>query len=120
MSQPVSSSWEFTLSLPLGVVDNQLRKVEEQLRALNMKAVDFGEKCDDRPLRLLVTARLEKISGLVDSIAALVTRIDADIQARVAIPARRLREEETSVAEKDHSSKESARFMRKPPPDQDD
>lgn len=120
MTQPPSTNWEMTLSLPLGVVDNQLRKVEEQLRALNMKAVDFGEKCEDRPLRRTVAARLEKISGLADSIADLVARIDVDSQPRVATPFRRSREEESEALEKEPSVKDPAPPSRKSHPDQDD
>lgn len=82
MTQPPSTNWEMTLSLPLGVVDNQLRKVEEQLRTLNMKALDFGEQCEDRALRLLVSARLENIGGLADSIADLVASLITDCRPK--------------------------------------
>lgn len=96
MPQPNTSTWEFTLCLPLGVVENQLRKIEEELRTLSMKAVDFGERCEDRPTRARATANLESIGGLVESIADLVTRLDADIRpVAAALP-------------------------RKPPPEQDD
>ena len=120
MTQLPSTNWEMTLSLPLGVVDNQLRKVEEQLRALNMKAVDFGEQCQDRPLRRAVATRLENISGLVDSIADLVARIDVDRQPRVATPFRRSREEESKAPDKEPFVKDSTPSTRKSRPDQDD
>jgi hypothetical protein len=115
-----STNWEMTLSLPLGVVDNQLRKVEDQLRGLNMKAVDFGERCEDRTLRRAVAARLEEIIGLVDSIADLVARIDVDSQPRVATPFRRSREEESKALDETPSVKDSAPSTRKSRPDQDD
>ena len=105
MTQPPFANWEIAIVLPLGVVDSQLRKVEEQLRVLNMKALDFGKEYQDRTLRRLIETRLEHISEVLGSIAGLVSDINADIQPKP----KPLRDDVASV-----------RSMRKPSPDRDD
>ena len=88
MTPATSADWEMAIVLPLGVVANQLRRIEEQLRLLDMKALDFARQRENRNLRGLIEARLEHIHEALGSITGLVSDIEADIQPRSADVAR--------------------------------
>jgi len=107
MTQASSANWEIAIMLPLGVVDRQLQKIEEQLRALNMKALEFEKEHENTALRRLIETRLEHINELLGSIAGLVSDINADIQ-----PTREVRQPRDGV--------DSGYSMGKSYPDQDD
>ena len=77
-------NWEVTIILPLGVVANQLRRIEEQLRLLNMKALEVGKECENEPHRRRIEIKLDHISELLGSISTLVSDIGADIQPGAA------------------------------------
>ena len=66
--------------LPLAVIENQLRRIDEELRRVNMKAAEFGREEEGFAARRLIEARLEHIDELLASIAGLVYDIGADIQ----------------------------------------
>jgi hypothetical protein len=66
------------LILPLGVVANQLMKIEADLRLLNMKALDFAREDESGRHTGLIQARLENIHEALDSIRGLVSNIEAD------------------------------------------
>jgi len=70
--------------LPLGVVANQLMKIEADLRHLNMKALNFVEEHGSARHTGLIQARLENIHEALDSIRGLVADIEADIHPRSA------------------------------------
>jgi len=74
--------------LPLGVIANQLMKIEAQLRLLNMKALKFAAERDSGRLTGLIEDRLEHINAALDSIRGLVSDIEADIQPRKPDPDR--------------------------------
>jgi hypothetical protein len=42
MTEASSANLQMAIALPLGVVSNQLMRIEADLRLLNMKALDFG------------------------------------------------------------------------------
>ena len=86
MAQPHPANWQIAIDLPLGVVDQQLRKIEEQLRILNMKALEFAADAENTVVRRQIDARLEHINELLGSIARLVSDIGADMQTRERKP----------------------------------
>jgi hypothetical protein len=122
MTQAPSANWEITIVLPLGVMDSRLRGIEEQLRLLNMKALDFGKESENGTLRRLIEAKLERIREVLGSIDGLVSDIDADIQPAGANPALTPRAEDTSVDNMGQSRDgvRSDYALRKAYPDQDD
>jgi hypothetical protein len=65
--------------LPLGVVGQQLMRIEADLRLLNMKALDFARERQNAPHASLIEARLEQINEALDSIRILVSDIAADL-----------------------------------------
>ncbi|MGO9513873.1 MAG: hypothetical protein ACLP2F_09565 [Steroidobacteraceae bacterium] len=73
-----------TILLPLGVIANQLMKIEADLRLLNMKVFDLSKKRENGRLAGLIEARLEHIGEVLDSIRGLVSDIEADIHPRSA------------------------------------
>jgi hypothetical protein len=79
MTRESSTTLEMTMILPLGVVANQLMKIEADLRLLNMKALDFVEEHGNGRHTSLIQARLENIHEALDSIRGLVSDIETDI-----------------------------------------
>jgi hypothetical protein len=88
MTKAFSANLEMALILPLGVVANQLMKIEADLRILNMKALDFVNEDGAGRHTGLIEARLETINEALDSIRTLVSDIDADIHPWSADKAR--------------------------------
>ena len=82
MTQAPSADWEMAIVLPLGVVANQLRRIEEQLRLLDMKALGLARERENWTVCQLIEARLEHINEALGSITGLVSDIAADIQPR--------------------------------------
>ena len=72
---------EVAFVLPLGVVANQLMRIEAQLRLLNMKTLDLATERDQGRLIGLIDARLEQINEALDSISGLVS--DIGLQSRI-------------------------------------
>lgn len=79
MTRESSANLEMTIILPLGVVANQLMKIEADLRLLNMKALDYVKEHEGHRPTALIEARLENIHEALDSIRTLVSDIEADI-----------------------------------------
>jgi hypothetical protein len=86
MSDPSPVNVELSIVLPLGVVTNQLLKVEADLRALNAKTSAYGSEGLGSAMAAQVAGRLEKIHELLEAIRALVADIETDIQPRSASP----------------------------------
>ncbi len=109
-----SANVEVAFVLPLGVVANQLMRIEAQLRLLNMKTLDFATERDQGRLIGLIETRLEQINEALDSISGLVSDIEADIHPKPETP---------SPVDDAQSSPDvvyRAYSNRKPTPDQDD
>jgi hypothetical protein len=70
---------EMSIALPLGVVGQQLMRIEADLRSLNMKALDFAAERDMAPDVRHIDARLEQINEALDSIKVLVADIAAEL-----------------------------------------
>lgn len=79
MTKASSTNLEMTIILPLGVVANQLMKIEADLRLLNMKALDFVNEDGGGRHTGPIDARLENINDALDSIRRLVSDMEADI-----------------------------------------
>jgi hypothetical protein len=76
------ANFDLSIVLPLGVVANQLMKVEADLRFLNAKTSAYAGEHPGDDMAAHVAARLEKINEALEVIRALVSDIEADIQPR--------------------------------------
>jgi hypothetical protein len=84
MTEAFSANLEMAIALPLGVVANQLAKIEANLRHLNMRVGDFAKERDNGRLAGLIEGKLDNINGLLDSIRCIVSNIETDMQANAA------------------------------------
>jgi hypothetical protein len=82
MKQAASANLEMTIVLPLGVIANQLIRVEADLRLLNMKALILAPEPDSERPPKRVAAALETINEALDSIRSLVSGIEGHIHPR--------------------------------------
>lgn len=106
MTPPASPvDWEMEMVMPLGVLANQLVKIEGDLRFLSMKAAAHSSEGGALSTKL-VDARLELINAVLDSIHSLLAKVQADIHPKRA------------AAQIDAS--EPVVFSRKPSPELDD
>jgi hypothetical protein len=112
MTETPSVNLEMALVLPLGVIANQLMRIEADLRLLNMKAVDLAKERETGRHTGLIEARLERINEVLDAIRSLVSDIEADIQPKTRVPAKEIHAPAGAVP--------PAPSNRKPPPDQED
>ena len=80
MAKASSANLEMVLILPLGVVANQLMKIEADLRLLNMKALDLVNEDGGAGHAGPIGARLENINEALDSIRRLISDMEADIR----------------------------------------
>jgi len=96
-----SASVELGIVLPLGVVANQLMKIEADLRFLNMRAQDHARDGGHEALAGDMAGHLELITESLDRIRELICDLQTD--SRPTLPAARRDPE-----------------LRKPLPEQDD
>jgi hypothetical protein len=82
MTGTSAANLEMAIVLPLGVVANQLMRIEADLRLLNMKALDFAKERESGRHAGLIEARLENINEALDSIRSLLSDIAADIRPK--------------------------------------
>ena len=90
MTEASPANLELTIVLPLGVVANQLMRIEADLRFLNMKALAYAKERESSEPDGRIAAPLEKINEALDLIRGLVSDIAADVQPRSRSPARGL------------------------------
>jgi hypothetical protein len=84
--QPVSQAdWELTMVMPLGVLANQLVKIEGELRFLTMKAAEQSGEDGVRSNKS-VDARLELIHEVLESICSLLAKLQDDIHPKEPAP----------------------------------
>lgn len=79
MTEPSAESVELTIALPLGVLANQLTRIESDLRFLSMKTSRFDER-DSGQLAAKVAGGLEGINEALDRIRDLVAAMQSNIQ----------------------------------------
>ena len=109
-----SANAEVAIVLPLGVVANQLMRIEAQLRLLNMKTLDIATERDQGRLIGLIDARLEQINEALDSISRLVSDMEADLHPKPETPS------PMDDAQVSTDLGHRAYSNRKPNPDRDD
>ncbi len=80
MAEASSASVELAIVLPLGVVANQLMRLEADLRSLHMKAWAYAKEREHGGLDPKIEARLDKINEALDLIRGLTKEMAADLQ----------------------------------------
>ncbi len=105
MTEASPANLELAIALPLGVIANQLMRIETDLRFLNMKALACANERENGDLAAKIAGGLEKINGALDLIRGLVADMEDNIQP-------------TSASSPGNSSRGLA--SRKPSTDRDD
>ncbi len=97
MTESSPANPELAIVLPLGVVANQLMRIEADLRFLNMKALAYAKE-RDAGLVARMAIPIERINQALDLIRRLVADIETDVQPDSPRPGR--------VSSKEPSSRE--------------
>jgi hypothetical protein len=71
---------EMTIGLPLDVVASKLRRIEEELRNLSIKASSIDKEAGSEDLKALIEARLERIRDTIYSISSCLSDLSTDMQ----------------------------------------
>jgi hypothetical protein len=82
MKQAASANLEMTIVLPLGVVANQLIKIEADLRLLNVKALSLVPDAQNEYPVERVAVTLAIINEALDSIKSFISDIEGNVHAR--------------------------------------
>jgi hypothetical protein len=80
MTEASPANLQLAIALPLGVVANQLMKIETDLRFLNMKALACANDRERGELAAKIAGSLDRINGALDLIRGLVVDMEANIQ----------------------------------------
>ena len=80
MTEASPVNLELAIALPLGVVANQLIRIEADLRFLTMKASAYANDRENGDLAAKISGGLEKINEALDLIRHLVADMEANIQ----------------------------------------
>ncbi len=126
MRASLTGDVDMAIVLPLDVVANKLKRLEEELRQLNRKALTFEQERESGDLKDLIEPRLERIRDTIRSIRSSLLDLSTDIEPTrddiSATPpdqpqaiARIFTEEDTET----RFERESI-SPRKPPPDRED
>ena len=86
MSDRSPANFELSITLPLGVIANQLMKVEADLRFLNAKTSAHANERSGEAMAGQVATQLERINEALEAIRGLVADIGSDLQPRAANP----------------------------------
>ncbi len=81
MTDASSDNVEMAIVLPLGVVANQLMRIESDLRLLNAKALSVARRRENAGFTKVIEARIDSINQALDSIRGLVSDIELDIHS---------------------------------------
>ena len=84
MTKPREANLQLAIVLPLGVVANQLMRIEADLRFLNMKAFAYAKQGGDVAMASQITAQLDQINQALDRIRGLTSDIAADMYPKPA------------------------------------
>jgi hypothetical protein len=82
MTEASSANFEMSINVPLGVLANQLMRIEADLRLLNMKALRCARERENQRLTGGTEARLDNINETLESIRDLVSDIEDCLQPR--------------------------------------
>jgi hypothetical protein len=102
MTEPSAANFELAIALPLGVVANQLARIEADLRFLSMKAPAYAGARDNGDAK--TSGSLERINEALDLIRGLVADMEAALDRAPARPSdqsSRDRTHRTSAADRD-------------------
>jgi hypothetical protein len=81
VTEKSASNPELAMGLPLDVVANRLRRIEADLRLLNMKT-GVANDGDNARLDAMIEVRIETIYEALDSIRSLVSDIGSNRKPR--------------------------------------
>ena len=84
MTEASSANFEMSINLPLGVLANQLMRIEADLRLLNMKALRCARERENQRPTGGIEARLDSINATLESIRDLVSDIEDCLQQKAA------------------------------------
>jgi hypothetical protein len=84
MTEPSEANLQLSIVLPLGVVANQLMRIEADLRFLNMKTFAYAKHTGEVAMGSQITARLDQINQALDLIRGLTADIAADMYPKPA------------------------------------
>ncbi len=85
MTEASSANFEMSVNLPLGVLANQLMRIEADLRLLNMTALRCARERENQRLTGGIEARLDNINATLESIRDLVSDIEDCLQPRSTV-----------------------------------
>jgi hypothetical protein len=94
MNNSSAANVELAIALPLGVVANQLMRVETDLRLLGAKTSIHAQDHENAGLLSQIAARLEKINETLEAIRGLIAEIETDLQPRSTSAASRHRRDD--------------------------
>jgi hypothetical protein len=86
MRASLTGDVEMTIVLPLDVVAGKLRRIEEELRHLSIRAVSIDQEAESKELNALIAARLERIRDTIYSISSCLADLSTDMQGAEDIP----------------------------------
>lgn len=84
VTEPSQANLQLAIVLPLGVIANQLMRIEADLRFLNMKALVYAKQGGDAAIGSKITAQLDQINRALDLIRGLTSDIEADMYPKPA------------------------------------
>lgn len=84
MSESPPANFELSVVLPLGVIANQLLKLESELRFLHARTSACAREPPGADMAAQAAARLEKINVALEAIRTLAADIETDIQPKFA------------------------------------
>jgi hypothetical protein len=84
---------ELAFALPLGVIANQLMRMESDLRFLSAKISGESEGHDNPVLNAQIAARVEQINEALESIRVLMAEIERNLQPNATGASKRRRED---------------------------
>jgi hypothetical protein len=84
MTGPSQSNLQLAIVLPLGVIANQLMRIEADLRFLNMKALVHAQQSETGGIGSQIIAQLDHINEALDLIRGLASDIQADMQSPIS------------------------------------
>jgi hypothetical protein len=80
MTEASPANLDLAVVLPLGVLANQLIRIETDLRFLSVKVSAYANGRENGDLSAKIAGGLEKINGTLDLIRGLVADIEANSQ----------------------------------------
>jgi hypothetical protein len=84
---------ELAFALPLGVIANQLMRMESDLRFLSAKVSGESDGQDNPVLKAQIAARVEQINEALESIRVLMAEIEQNLQPKSTGASKRRRDD---------------------------